>query len=73
MSQRLVSPSTAEFPFVSDYDKVVNRLGDDRVVVVGFVDSQNRFGATLRADFSCRMQFLGGDDWLVEKLDIFPR
>lgn len=44
----LKSPSTAKFPDISEYGiKVHNKVGK----VVGYVDAQNSFGATLRSYF----------------------
>lgn len=59
---RLVSPATAQF----SGERVI---GSDPTVVAGSVDSQNRYGALLRATFSCRIQYDdGADEWRLISL-----
>ena len=57
VSTHLKSPSTAQFPnySVCDYQK-----GEDGVYfVVGYVDSQNSFGAMIRENWGCMIQEVG--------------
>lgn len=67
VKQGLKSPSTASFGSVwSEYqkpDKCVTALDGDRYRVVGWVDSQNAFGATIRNRFALTLQYLGNDQW----------
>jgi hypothetical protein len=56
VERNLKSPSTASYGsvFGGDYQdpkRCVTYLGENRFEVKGWVDSQNGFGATLRADF----------------------
>lgn len=54
---RLVSPSTAEFPgiFSYDHDENVEHLGEQGYIVKGYVDSQNRMGGTVRTHFAAEV------------------
>ena len=68
LSQRIVkenlkSPSTANFP-IDDYKGWL--VKDSVVLIKGYVDSQNGFGATVRSKFTIKWQYLGGD---LDKLD----
>lgn len=47
----LVSPSTAVFG-----GKQVEKTSVDQYRVSGWVDAQNRFGATVRSDFVCELK-----------------
>lgn len=51
----LRSPSTADFPFFSDavYD------GNRRATLASYVDAQNGFGATVRTNFVCVVEYSG--------------
>lgn len=60
VEQQLKSPSTADFPWTAD--KVARNPNDpNSFVVLGHVDAQNAFGATLRADWICQISYAGGD------------
>lgn len=48
IKERLKAPSTAKFPTLSDVS--MSKSGNE-VTVVGWVDAQNSFGATIRNDF----------------------
>ncbi|MDA3779012.1 MAG: zinc ribbon domain-containing protein [Bacteroidales bacterium] len=61
VSKKLKSPSTAEFPGVSEKDKHITSLGNDTYKIVSWVDSQNGFGATIRTGFSCTIIFEGNN------------
>jgi len=56
---RLRSPSTADFPFL---DFQVTRRGTSAYVVTSYVDAQNAFGATIRSNFVCTIEYQSGDD-----------
>ncbi len=51
VTRHLVSPASAKFP---DYGRgiSVTKVGNDVFIVNGYVDSQNRLGAMLRADWT---------------------
>lgn len=52
----LRSPSTADFPFFNQaiYD------GKRRATLASYVDAQNGFGATIRTNFVCVVEYNGG-------------
>lgn len=60
MRASLVSPSTARFPVL---DAQAEHLGDGLYNVNSYVDSQNRFGATIRTHFTCTAQWVVRDAW----------
>lgn len=58
----LVSPSTADFPWL---DHSVQKLGKGTYIVRSYVDAQNKFGAMIRANYSCDIKYRGkGDEFL---------
>lgn len=61
VSEKLKSPSTAEFPGISEKDKHITSLGGDTYKIESWVDSQNSFGATIRTNFSCTITFEGNN------------
>lgn len=70
VSDRLVSPSSADF---SRPD--VNELAGsgDAYRVVGFVDADNRLGASMRIDYECKVRHTGGDEWSLIDLQTSQR
>lgn len=72
VKQRLVSPATADFPWLGFAEGVASRhIGDCRHRVTGYVDSQNRFGATVRTRFVATVRYNGGERWGAEEVS-FP-
>lgn len=70
---KLVSPGSAEF-----LDRRVTPYGDSTYMVEGIVESKNRMGVPLRADFICTLEYLGGDvsepaHWNVIRLSVQER
>jgi hypothetical protein len=68
VGRHLKSPSTASYGsvFGSDYQdpkRCVTYLGEDRFEVKGWVDSQNGFGATVRADFALTIKDRRDGTW----------
>jgi|GEM_PF-1289184 len=55
---RLKSPASAKFPL----GIAAEHLGGGIYRVKSSVDSQNSFGAMLRSNFTCDLQYVGGDD-----------
>ena len=51
VKDRLKSPDSADFPRNDQYK--FTPVADDGMQVNGWVDSENSFGASLRADFQC--------------------
>lgn len=53
--RQLQAPATADFP--ARYDQGTEHVGDCIYRVVGHVDAENGFGATLRASFQGRIEY----------------
>jgi hypothetical protein len=69
--QRLRAPSTAEFPSAwSDNSRFVTDLGGGKFRVSAYVDAQNGFGAQIRNNFVCTVQWTGGSNYRLENLTI---
>ena len=68
VTDKLVSPSSAEFPWC-DVSNVTN-LGGGRYKVKGYVDSENSFGAMIRTDFEGVVVNKGGGSWGLESLQV---
>ncbi|MGC9996658.1 MAG: zinc ribbon domain-containing protein [Terriglobia bacterium] len=66
--QYLKAPSTARFS--SYYDTEVRDHGSGKYSAVGWVDSQNSFGAMLRTEYICTATDEGNDQWSFEPLAI---
>ncbi len=68
VEDRLKAPATADFPGGSfDY---TTHNGGGRYTVDAFVDSENSFGAQVRTDFVCVVQWQSGDTYRLESLDL---
>lgn len=67
VKDQLVSPSTARFSSM-----VANRENDNAQIysVIGYVDSQNRLGATLRSSIFARIEQVGEGRWEIILLKI---
>ncbi len=65
----LKSPSTAEFPFTTDFTAVGEGKGP--YIVNGWVDAQNSFGAMLRTHFTCELHN-DGKRWFLDNLTTNP-
>ena len=61
----LKSPSTATFSGLGDTEV---RGADHKYAIIGWVDSQNSFGATLRTNYICKVTDEGGGNWTFEPL-----
>lgn len=57
ISNKLKSPASAEFPSITDENVRVVR-NDKKYTILSFVDSQNSFGAQMRAKYICEMTYL---------------
>jgi hypothetical protein len=60
VEDRLVAPSTADFSNLS-----ASEGSGDRWTVTGSVDAENRLGTPIRMDFTCVVEYDGGDWRLV--------
>lgn len=64
---KLVAPSTAKFPSLSDVK--VTKSGECKFTVIGYVDSQNSFGAMLRTIYSADVRYdRQSGKWALENL-----
>ena len=78
VEQNLKSPGTASYGSVWDgdwqsYKDHVKDLGDNKYRATGWVDSQNAFGATVRIDFVCEVEYVGNDKWRCTDLEMDQR
>lgn len=55
----LKAPQTAKFPML-DF-KATTSADEQTFYVTSYVDSQNGFGAMLRTNYQCELQYQGGD------------
>lgn len=75
IEDQLVSPATADFPFLA---QAIWPRGRQRYEVESYVDSQNGFGAMVRTEFSCDLQYSGTGDrnllqsWKVHSVAVSP-
>lgn len=53
----LKAPATAEFP----YDNAGGSIEENRYNINAYVDAQNSFGALLRSNYYCKMDYKGGN------------
>lgn len=64
IESELVSPASAEYTHTS------TEFNDPVYTVVGYVDSDNALGATLRSDYTCEVRRSGEDEWTLLSLDL---
>ncbi len=64
---QLVSPGTAEFSGATGSDIAE---ADGLFTVVGHVDSQNSFGASLRSNFTCQVRETADNNLELVDLDV---
>lgn len=69
LEDRLQAPSTAYYPCC--YSDFVTYEGSRVYQVRSYVDAENAFGAKLRRDFVCRIEYRGNDEWRLRDLQIF--
>lgn len=67
VSKRLKAPSTAKFADLYDV-KAFKEAG--HFTVIGWVDSQNSFGAQIRTNYTCSVEPTTGDKWRLLSIDI---
>lgn len=70
VKRRLPTPATADFP--SDADDRTVTVAPQVYRVASYVDYQNTFGATVRADFTCTVRDVAGT-WHLDALTFTPR
>ena len=57
----LRAPSTADWPSSLPPATRIEHAGEGRYLVQTYVDAQNAFGALIRSDISCQVQYRGGE------------
>jgi len=68
VKERLVSPASAKFPRMNNYDVKIQK--DEHIYFIqGYVDSQNSFGAMLRTYYSGAVIQEDEKYWSLFKLD----
>ena len=66
----LKAPSTAKFARFSKDN--VSRKENGDFVVLGYVDSQNSFGAMIRTHYVATVRYIGDKKWQLEDLKWLP-
>ena len=61
VTRKLKSPSTADFEF--GFSSKIDKVGEKGYEVDSYVDSQNGFGATIRTNFHCEVEYTGNSNW----------
>ncbi|WP_132478412.1 hypothetical protein [Paracandidimonas soli] len=57
VKRALKAPSTAKFPYAHDGDVAIQKTGECKFRVHGYVDAQNSFGAMIRTPYSIDMEY----------------
>jgi len=68
VAQKLISPSTAHFPPISDSGVLIDYLGDNRYCISGYLVSRNSFGNENRSDYTCVVREVGSGEWTYENI-----
>lgn len=70
VSNKLKSPSTAEFASITDENVRVLK-NNHHYTITSYVDSQNSFGATIRSKYLCEMTYIPEENiFKITQLDI---
>lgn len=74
VERRLKSPTSADFPWKA---RNAAHQGDGRYLIGSHVDAQNSFGATIRTEFLCVIEYRSGDpyadsSWRLVDLTFVP-
>lgn len=74
IKRQLKSPATADFAACNDPETYVAPLAGNIWKVSSYVDAQNAFGATLRADYSTEMRYNPATDkWTLTNSSLVNR
>lgn len=68
VDRTLKAPDTAEYGGLSEARITFD--GDETYTVRNYVDAENSFGAKLRSNFTCKVEFLGGEDEEWQLVDL---
>lgn len=72
VKDQLKAPASADFPSIADH---IYKVGDNGYRIESHVDAQNSFGANLRSNYTCEIQWNGKDsadisNWTLANLQI---
>lgn len=67
VEKQLKSPSSAQFPICSKMD--IDNNGNVWTIK-SYVEAQNSFGATVKNDFTVKIEILGGNKYSVKYIDV---
>lgn len=70
VEDRLKAPRTAKFP-ASSTAKISQ--SNNRFTVSSYVDAENGFGALIRSDFLCVVEYQGDENWILKDIQIESR
>ena len=68
VAQKMISPSTADFPPMSDEEVLIDYIGDNRYSISGYLFSRNSFGNERRSDYTCVVREVGSGEWTYENI-----
>lgn len=68
VKEQLKSPSTAQFPTYNFFS--FKQVDDKQFIVTGYVDSENSFGAIVRADFEVEVKITDEDHYVLKNFKI---
>ena len=68
VEDRLVAPRSAKWPWLDS--PAVSRVKDKRYRVQTYVDSHNKFGAMIRTQVDCLVEYRGDDQWKLVDLKL---
>lgn len=71
--EQLVSPGTARFGRGLDTHAFRRDTSTARWIVDGYVDATNRLGGTIRADYRCELEYIGGGAWRTIDVEVSER
>lgn len=71
VERRLKAPATADFPCC--YDDFVTHEGGGIYRAESYVDAENAFGAEIRNDFTCTVEYRSGGSWRLQDIAITGR
>jgi hypothetical protein len=69
VERQLKAPKTADFPATSQ-DKVTHT--GSAWTIVSYVDAENSFGAMIRTDYDCTVEYIGNEEWKLISLETSP-
>ena len=70
VSQRLLSPTSADFPWVFETGVAVFDMKECRFRVMGYFDADNAFGAKIRTRYIAEVEHVGEGRWAPIRVDL---